>query len=69
MKSGWLVRTDYPEGNRMYQVYRLTDASAPDEEYNREVLADYSSHNDAIKIAKERNAEEAEYYFRKGGNE
>ena len=68
MKSSYLVRPDYPDGMRMYMVYRLTDAERPDESYNREVYASYSSHNDAIRIAKDLNAREAETYFRKQGD-
>lgn len=66
MKSGWLVRTDYPDGMRMYQVYRLKDANAGDNETNRETYAHYSGHDVAIQTAKELNAKEAAYYFRRG---
>jgi hypothetical protein len=65
MRSGYLVRPDYPDGNRMFMVYRLTDAERPDESYNREVYASYSNHGDAIRVAKDLNAKAAEYYFRK----
>ena len=64
MKSGYIVRTDYPEGNRMYQVYRLIDATKPDEPDNREEYAEYSGHDVAIRVAKSLNAQAAEYYWK-----
>ena len=69
MKSGWRVRTDYPEGNKMYQVYRLKNARELDTEENRETYAYYSGHEIAAQVAREMNTKEAEKYFRRTDDE
>ena len=68
MKSGWFVRKIFLGSGAAYEVYRLTNAQAPDEQYNREIHGTYSTHEDAITASKMLNAEAAARFW-KGGSE
>ena len=63
MKSGYQIRKIFFGTTTAYEVYRLTDVTKSDEDYNREVYGTYTSKSDAEVAVKLRNKYEVERYW------
>lgn len=63
MSSGWLVAPVYDGTTRKYEVYRLVETTGENVAENREVQGSYLTRNEALKVAKGLNKQEAERFW------